>query len=153
MEPEMANGYAIELENDFEWNEDSVLQFTTHDCFVVLLGKSEEEQSYILLEFHNALTARTASTDCSPDIGIHSEVPGKSSISVLTNSDWDNEAHKKYTYSGTPKRRSRKHYVVSNHDLFHEILAESFSERKVALGDPGFEQIEAIFQCSRLSTV
>ncbi len=151
----MSNGYAVELKAKFDWNEDSVLVFTTHGCTVIQQGKVEEGEVpfFILLKFNGTKCVRGASTDCSPDFGIHPETRGASSISVLTDTEWDEDAHNEYTYIGTPKDTVRKHYVVSNHDVFHEILAESFTETKVTHGDPNFESIKSFYLFSNAQIV
>ena len=91
----MSKGYAIGLSNKFDWNEDSVLMYTTHRCLVILQGqyKIENDVYFVLLNFEGAKSATSASTDCSPSVGIYPENSDVSFICVLTGSNWDNESH------------------------------------------------------------
>ena len=142
----MSEGHAIPLQHQFDWNEDSVLVFTTHGCSVILQAVLPDEASgFIILEFEGALCVRSASTDCSPVTGINRPSDASSWVTVLDTSNWDDEAHRAYRYIGTPKSIQRRHFVVSNHDVFHEILAESFSEHLVEATSQDYEKIKATY--------
>ena len=151
----MSKGYAVELNNKFAWTEDSVLVFTTHGCLIILLGEYRDdlEAYFVLLDFKSAQCVRSASTDCSPSVDIYSDNKEASYISVLTDTNWEEEAHSNYAYSGTPKLTERKHYIVSNHDIFHEILAESFSENKISIEDPMYENVRSYFLLSKAQII
>jgi len=151
----MSRGNAIELENKFDWSEDSVLLYTTHGCTVILQGEYEDIKDlyFVVLDFSGVRTIRGASTDCTPAFGIQPKNIGASFVAEIYESDWDNEAHLKYTYSGTPKSRELKHFVISNHDVFHEILGESFDERKVSQGNTEFEMIKSAYILSKAQIV
>jgi hypothetical protein len=126
--------------------EDAVLVYTTHSCVVYLLAESEAaEPSFVKLKFDGARCVRSAATDCSPAIGIYPSESGVSFIVELTDSKWQLEAHDAYRYAGSPLKPRGRHYVVSNHDVFHEILADSFSESMVLQGGSEYDFIKTYF--------
>ena len=57
----MSNGIAIELKNEFDWVEDSVMIYTTHGCTLILQGKVSDESDdfFILLEFDDVRSVRS----------------------------------------------------------------------------------------------
>jgi hypothetical protein len=147
----MKKGYAVELKNKFAWAEDSVMIFTTHGWQVILLGEYDDDSEpfFILLDFQGAMCTRSASTDCCPDMHICGENFDASYISVLTESSWNEDAHKKYRYRGTPNDIVRLHYVISNHDVFHEVLAKSFTETRITKIDENYNTVKSCFLFSR----
>lgn len=151
----MSSGYAIELKNNYAWSEDSVLLFTTHGCQIILLGDYESEQDayFLLIDFNDAKCVKSASTDLCPDMLIEPENIGAKYISVLTDSNWDDEAHQMYCYKGTPKNTIRKHFVLSNHDVFHEVLAKSFTETKITNDESLFEKIKSCYLLSKAQLI
>ncbi|MBN9368565.1 MAG: hypothetical protein J0H59_16245 [Comamonadaceae bacterium] len=141
----MRSGIAISLKYQHDHIEDAVLVYTSQDCAVYLLVESGAiKPSFVKLLFEGARSVRSARTNCSPAIGIYPE-QGTSFIVELTDSQWPIEAHKAYTYAGSPLKPRGRHYVVSNHDVFHEILADSFSEELITQGDYEYEFIEKHF--------
>ncbi|RBP44678.1 hypothetical protein [Arenicella xantha] len=143
----MSNGIAINLENKFAFNEDSVLIYTTHGCKVILQGDVDDGDNhyFIILEFFDVISVRSAATDCTPAFNIDSKKVGVSFVAELTNSQWDDEAHLSYTYTGTKKITNRKHFVVTNHDVFHEVLGKSFVEQKISRTSKDYQNIRLIY--------
>jgi hypothetical protein len=142
----MRSGIAISLKYQHNHIEDAVLVYTSQTCAIYLLAEGEEiVPPFVKLQFDGARCVRSARTDCSPAIGIYPSEPGASFIVELTDSKWSIEAHEAYTYAGSPLKARGRHYVVSNHDVFHEILADSFSESLVTPGDPDYEFIKKYF--------
>lgn len=138
----MSSGIAITLKYQHDYVEDSVLIYSCYECAVYLVADNEENPgSFVKLCFQRARCARSARTDCSPAIGIYPRESSASFIVELTESDWILEAHKAYVYAGTELRPGARHYVVTNHDIFHEVLAESFTE---SLVEPNSDEYEAI---------
>ena len=78
-------------------------------------------------------------------MGIYPSNPGHSFLVELTDSTWPIEAHNAYTYASSPLKPGGRHFVVSNHDVFHEILAESFEESLIVPGDAEYECIKEYF--------
>ncbi len=97
------------------------------------------------LTFEGTMCVRSARTDCTPAIGIYPEKAGASFIVELTESQWSIEAHKAYVYATSPLEPRGRHFVVSNHDVFHEILADSFTEGIVSPGDSRYEFVTQLF--------
>jgi hypothetical protein len=142
----MQKGIAVSLKYQHDHIEDSVLIYNPHECIVYLVAEEiEHENSFVKLEFSRARSIRSARTDCSPAVGIYPEKVGESFIVELTESKWPLEAHNLYSYSGTKYQPNMRHFVVSNHDIFHEILAESFTEKLVSQGNPEHEHIKSYF--------
>lgn len=139
----MQAGTAITLKYQHDYIEDSVLIYTCEECAVYLL--SDEKDSFVKLKFNKARCIRSARTDCSPAIGIYPKESGVSFIVELTKSNWPVEAHNSYTYSGSKLKPRGRHFVVTNHDIFHEILAESFTEHKIEPNDLEFNVIKSYF--------
>ena len=138
----MNSGIAITLKYQHDYIEDSVLIYSCDECAVYLVADNEQNAgSLVKLSFERARCVRSARTDCSPAIGIYPKKSGASFIVELTESNWALDAHKAYVYAGTELRPGARHYVVTNHDIFHEILAESFTE---CLIEPNSEEYEAI---------
>jgi hypothetical protein len=142
----MKSGIAITLKYQHDHIEDAVLVYSSHECAVYLLAEGEPAQpSFVKLQFEDARCVRSACTDCTPAMGIYPSNPGESFLVELTDSKWPIEAHNAYTYAGSSLKPRGRHFVVSNHDVFHEILAESFSESLVAQGDAEYEYIKKYF--------
>lgn len=142
----MRAGIAIPLQYQHNHIEDAVLIYTGRRCAVYFLAENEgPEPSFVKLQFVRARCVRSAATDVSPAIGIYPSEPGVSSIVEITDSRWAVEAHQAYTYAGSSLRPRGRHFVISNHDVFHEILAESFSESLVAQGDAEYVFIKDQF--------
>jgi len=136
------SGIAITLKYQHEHIEDSVLVFSAEECSVLLLVSADEDvKSFVKLDFDGAICARSARTDCSPAIDIYPKEGGVSFIVELTDSSWPIDAHKAYVYAGSSLKPRGRHFVVSNHDVFHEILADSFTETLVEKGDAGYKEI------------
>ena len=142
----MPSGIAITLQYQHDHIEDSILVYSSQECSVFLLADTESDvTSFVKLKFEGARCVRSARTDCSPAIGIYPKDSGASFIVELTDSKWPVEAHNSYTYAGSPLKPRGRHFVVSNHDVFHEILAESFVEHLVEQGDVEYENVERYF--------
>jgi hypothetical protein len=142
----MQSGIAIALKFKHDHIEDSVLIYNCEECTVYLIAESKESvESFVKLSFERARCVRSACTDCSPAIGIYPKESGSSFIVELTESNWAVEAHKAYTYAGSQLKPRGRHYVVTNHDIFHEILAESFIESLVEAGSKEYEAIKYYF--------
>lgn len=143
----MADGKAHVLNNKFAYNEDSILIHGPSACSVFLISEESPTTKYIEIRFNSARCARSASTDCTPAIGIYPESNEPVSfVAELTSSKWIPEAHKSYTYGGTAPWEEYKHYVISNHDVFHEIIAESFEEYAVLENNPIFPYLSQILK-------
>ncbi len=143
----MSNGIAIELKNKFAFTEDSVLIYTTHGCTIILQGDVDDDENhyFITLEFSDVISVRSAATDCSPAFNVDSKKIGVSFVAELNKSQWDDEAHQAYTYTGTTKITNRKHFVVTNHDIFHEVLGKSFVEKKISRTSKEYQPIRSIY--------
>ena len=132
----MQSGNAITLEYQHDHIEDSVLIFSCEKCSVYLVASGKKHVgAFVKLEFEGVQCVRSARTDCSPAMGIYPKEAGASFIVELTESKWAEEAHELYVYEGSSIKPRGRHYVVSNHDIFHEILAESFTESIIKPGD------------------
>ena len=143
----MQKGNAITLKYQHDHIEDAVIIYQSGKCIVYLVAdEAEHPDAFVKLEFERAQCIRSAATDCSPAIGIYPEKMGVSFIVELTNSNWPVEANQKYTYAGSGLKPREHHYVVSNHDVFHEILANSFSESLVEQGSPEYGVVKYHFQ-------
>lgn len=143
----MKSGIAITLKYQHDHIEDAVLLYSSRECSVFLLAVEQEGvSSFVKLTFNGALCARSARTDCSPAIGIYPKESGKSFIVELTDSSWPIEAHKMYVYQDSPLRPRGRHFVVSNHDVFHEILADSFQEQLIEPAHPEYDHVKSYFQ-------
>jgi len=142
----MPKGQAITLKYQHDWNEDAVLSFSCNKCSVYFIQDVDSSQpTFIELRFHKTQTVRSARTDCTPAIGIYPEDLNACFIVELTDSTWPTEARKAYIYADSPIKPSGRHFVVSNHDIFHEILAESFTELLLKPGDSGYEFAKTLF--------
>lgn len=142
----MKSGIAITLKYQHDHIEDAVLVYSSHECFVFLLAEGEQAPpSFVKLQFEDARCVRSASTDCSPAMGIYPSNPAESFLVELTDSKWPIEAHNAYTYAGSSLKPRGRHFVVSNHDVFHEILAESFTESLISQGNAEYEYIKKYF--------
>ncbi|MEG0936483.1 MAG: hypothetical protein RSE32_13160 [Comamonas sp.] len=142
----MHSGIAIPLKYRHNHIEDAALLYTSIYCIVYLLAESiAEAPSFVKLQFEGARCVRSARTDCSPAIGIYPSDPEASFIVELNNSNWPTEAHKSYTYQNSALKPRGKHYVVSNHDVFHEILADTFSESLITEGCAEYEFVKHYF--------
>lgn len=142
----MKSGTAITLKYQHDHIEDAILIYSSQECSVFLLIEGEQTTpSFVKLKFDRAICVRSASTDCSPAIGIYPSNPGDSFLVELKDSKWAIEAHNAYTYAKSPLKPRGRHFVVSNHDVFHEILAESFEESLVVPGDAEYEYIKKYF--------
>lgn len=125
----MRSGTAINLKYRHDYIEDSVLVYSPAECAIYLVADEQEyPDSFIKLSFESARCIRSARTDCSPAIGIYPKEAGVCFIVELTNSQWPSEAHQLYTYANSGLKPRGRHFVVTNHDIFHEVLADSFKE-------------------------
>ena len=139
-------GIAITLQNQYDYNEDAVLILSDHKCSVYLLADSNlEDESYIQLGFQGVQCSRSARTECTPAMGIYPKTPSDSCIVELTKTNWSAEVREKYVYATSSIEPRGKHYVVSNHDVFHEVLADSFSEKLIKKGDENYDFIKSLF--------
>ena len=142
----MQSGTAITLKYRHDHIEDSVLIYSCDVCAVYLIATGKKyTDSFVKLDFEDVQCVRSATTDCSPAIGIYPKESGASCIVELTDSKWAVEAHELYVYAGSQLKPRGRHFVVTNHDIFHEILAESFSESIVEPGDPEYDVIKYHF--------
>ena len=142
----MASGKAITLKYQHEHLEDSVLVYSCAECSVYLIASTDgAHRSFVKLTFQGVQCVRSASTDCTPAMGIFPEPPGASFIAEITDTRWPEEARKAYVYATSSRAPSGRHFVVSNHDIFHEILAESFTESLVGPSDAGYHEISGHF--------
>lgn len=142
----MQSGTAITLKYQHDHIEDSVLVYSCEKCTVYLVADQDKyDSSFIKLEFQRVQCVRSARTDCSPAIGIYPKEPGASFIVELTKSKWPVEANESYVYAGSSIKPSGHHYVVTNHDIFHEILAESFDEKLIQPNDDEFDIAKYFF--------
>lgn len=142
----MASGKAITLKFNHNYIEDSVLVFSCGECSVFLIHEfSSNQPTFVELRFQSVMCVRSARTDCTPAMGIYPEQSGVSFIVELTDSPWAVEAHKAYVYPRSSLTPSGRHFVVSNHDIFHEVLAESFTESLVRPGDSNYEFAKSLF--------
>lgn len=136
----MHSGKAIILKYQHDYIEDAILIFSCDKCMVYLIADEKEySSSFVKLEFKQVQCVRSARTDCTPAIGISPEEPGASFIAELTESKWSIEARESYVYIDSPIKPSGRHFVISNHDIFYEILAESFTESIIQKGDPEYD--------------
>lgn len=139
----MRSGIAIPLEYRYNHIEDAALIYTSRSCIVYLPAEDNAETpSFVKLQFEGARCARSASTDCSPAIGIYPSNPETSFIVELTDSNWASEFQKTYTYVKSALKPRGKHYVVSSHDVFHEILADTFTEYLISEGCAEYEFVK-----------
>lgn len=142
----MQSGTAILLKYLYSYNENSVLIYSCDKCTVYLIVDAEvHSSSFIKLEFDKVQCVRSARTDCSPAIGIYPKVAGASFIVELTQSRWPIDAHKSYIYAGSSRQPHGRHYVVTNHDIFHEVLAESFEESIIHQNDKEYDSVKTLF--------
>mgnify|MGYP003659961389 CR=1 FL=1 len=142
----MPSGIAITLKYQHDYIEDSVLIYSCGNCTVYLVADGNvSPPSYVKLEFDRVQCVRSARTDCSPAIGIYPENPGVSFIVELTESKWPVEARELYVYADSPIKPRGRHFVITNHDIFHEVLAESFSESILQKGSPEYDFVKQYF--------
>ena len=142
----MKSGIAVTLNYQHDYIEDSVLIYSCEECSVYLIADEKDyPESFVKLNFERARCVRSARTDCSPAIGIYPKESSASFIVELTESKWAAEAHKAYTYSGSTLKPRGRHFVVTNHDVFHEILAESFTESIISPSTPEHSAIKKYF--------
>lgn len=142
----MQSGTGITLKFSYDYIEDSVLVHNCQDCFVYLIADQiAHKDSFVKLKFRGTICVRSARTDCSPAIGIYPKKSGVSSIVELKDSKWPKEAHALYTYSDSRLKPRGRHFVITNHDIFHEILAESFTESLIHPGDSEYDFIKQHF--------
>jgi hypothetical protein len=146
----VSKGQAIPLNYQHDHIEDSVLVFSCEQCSVFLIQDATvDSPTYVELRFDGTRCVRSARTDCTPAIGIYPDQAGISFIVELTESQWPIEAHKAYVYATSPLKPRGRHFVVSNHDVFHEILADSFTETIVRLGDSRYDFVRQLFDAKR----
>ncbi len=130
----MRKGSAIPLVYRHNHIEEALLVYSSQACSVYLLADGQEEPAFVRLKFDGVQCVRSAATDCSPAIGIYPEESGVSFIVELTETTWPIEARRDYKYATSAIQPRGRHFVVSNHDIFHEVLADSFSESLVRAG-------------------
>ncbi len=51
-----------------------------------------------------------------------------------------------YVYQDSPLKPLGRHFVVSNHDVFYEILADSFQEQLIEPAHPEYGHVKSYFQ-------
>ena len=142
----MPNGRAIPLKYQHDHIEDSVLVFSCDQCSVFLIQDATvDSPTYVELTFQGVICVRSARTDCTPAIGIYPKQAGASFIVELTESQWPIEAHKAYVYATSPLKPRGRHFVVSNHDVFHEILADTFTEGIIDPADSRYDLVKQLF--------
>jgi hypothetical protein len=88
---------------------------------------------------------RSARTDCSPAIGIYPEEAGACFLVELTNSQLPGEAHELYTYANSGLKPRGRHFMVTNHDIPHEVLADSFKESIITKNSKEYESVKNYF--------
>lgn len=143
----MPKGQAIPLKYQHDHIEDSVLVFSCGQCSVFLIQDATvDSPTYVELTFDRTVCVRSARTDCTPAMGIYPDQAGASFIVELTESQWPIEAHRTYVYATSPLKPRGRHFVVSNHDIFHEILAESFTEAILRPGDSRYDLVTHLFK-------
>jgi len=139
-------GQAILLRYQHDHIEDSVLVFSCEQCSVFLVQDATvDSPTYVELRFARTKCVRSARTDCTPAIGIYPDQEGASFIVELTDSQWPIEAHRAYVYATSPLKPCGRHFVISHHDVFHEILADSFTETLVRPGDSRYTFVRQLF--------
>jgi hypothetical protein len=142
----MSLGKAIPLKYKHDHIEDGVLVYSSQECSVYFLSSAESaEISLIRLQFEDACCVRSVRTEFSPAMGIYPADHEASFIVELTDSNWAVEAHEAYTYRGSTLKPRGRHFVVSNHDLLHEILAESFTETLLENGSVEYDFAKMYF--------
>ncbi|AEF99409.1 hypothetical protein [Methylomonas methanica] len=142
----MKPSIAITLKYHHDHIEDSVVIFSCEKCLIYLVAEEKQyPAAFVKLEFEGVQCVRSARTDCSPAIGIYPKESGASFIVELTESKWPMEAHKSYVYAGSQIKPRGHHYIVTNHDIFHEILADSFNESLVQQGGNEYDFIKSQF--------
>lgn len=142
----MHSGTAISLKYQHDHIEDSVLFYSPSECVIYLIANEQEHpNSFVKLRFESARCTRSARTDCSPAIGIYPEEADACFIVELTDSQWPSEAHKLYTYANSGLKPRGRHFVVTNHDIFHEVLADSFEESIITSGSEEHERVKNHF--------
>lgn len=140
----MPSGKAITLKYLYDHIEDSVLIFSCEKCSVYLVADEKQyADSLVKLEFKGVQCVRSVRTDCSPVVGIYPKEFGVSYIVELTESKWPVEAHQLYVYAEASIEPRGRHFVVSNHDIFHEILAESFTETIIQPDDNEYDVVKS----------
>lgn len=143
----MQSGIAITLKYQHDYIEDSVLIYSCDECVVYLVAdEGKYLDSFVKLDFERARCVRSARTDCSPAIGVYPKESGASFLVELTESQWPIEAHKRYTYVDSQLKPRGRHFVVTNHDVFHEILADSFTESIIQPSSPEYDIIKYHFK-------
>ena len=136
----MPSGVAITLNYQHDYIEDSLLIYSCDTCAVYLVADENEfPSSFVKLEFNRVQCVRSARTDCSPAIGIYPKESDASFIVELTESKWPAEARELYVYADSSIKPRGRHFVITNHDIFHEILADSFNESIIQLGDSEYD--------------
>jgi hypothetical protein len=143
----MNKGIAVSLRYKHDYTEDAVLIYNPRECIVYLFAKEpEHENSFVKLEFSSAKCIQSARSEaCSAAKGIYPAELGSSFIVELTDSKWSLEANKLYARYGSSAYLFLRHFVLANHDIFHEILAESFTEKLIVHGEPEYEGIKKYF--------
>ena len=142
----MVAGKAITLKYQHDHLEDSVLVYSCSECSVYLVAALEGDQlTFVKLKFQDVQCVRSARTDCTPAMGIYPETPGASYIAEITDTRWPLEARKAYVYATSSQAPTGRHFVVSNHDIFYEVLAESCSESLVKPSGGGYQAVSGLF--------
>lgn len=143
----MQSGVALTLKYNHDYIEDSVIVFSCNRCSIYLRAEVKQfPSSFVKLQFDGVQCSRSARTDCSPAIKVCSKEPGASFIVELIESNWPAEANKSYVYAGSSVKREYRHFVITNHDIFHEVLAETFTESIVQQGDLEYEFVKILFK-------
>ena len=143
----MITGKEFALSKKYDWNEEIIIVFGFQKCSVFLFVEEESgTPSFLQLTFNDVLCIKSARTDCNPGLGIEIEKVevGISCILELFNTGWAEEAHKSYRYIGTPFT-NKQHFLVAAHDVFHELLASSFTENVIGNQDKDYGFIKSLF--------
>ena len=142
----MHSGTAINLKYQHDHIEDSVLVYSPSECVIYLIANEKEHPgSFVKLSFEGARCIRSTRTDCSPAIGIYPKEAGICFVVELTSSQWPGEAYKSFTYANSGLKPRGRHFVVSNNDIFHEVLADSFEESIVIPSSEEHERVRLYF--------
>lgn len=140
MKTTLKTASAIDLQYQYKIVEDSVIIFDSEKCVVYLIAEeSAHGKAIVKLEFIRAKCVRSARTDCAPGIEVKSKNSGNSFIVEIIDSSWPVEANDNYRYSSSAAQSYGKHFVVRCHDIFHEVLADSFEQSLVVLGEHEYE--------------
>jgi hypothetical protein len=145
----MITGKEFKLSNNYDWTEEAIIIFGHLKCDVFLfVEEASRPPSILKISFNHAIAIRSARTDCSPGLKFKEETEkveaGASCVLELFNSKWPEQALKSYTYGDFPFELSR-HFVVESHDVFHEILADKYTENLIKSEDKEYVFAKSLF--------